>query len=120
MSFDTIADYSKVLGEELLPLHHEPCDPKSGDKKCFEEQACERFTTKTFDVSVPVSIRPFAIPHKPEVSCSGNVRVCPGIEPCDHRRESFDFTITQKVNVKIPVEFGVKTCFGKTCAEERL
>jgi len=116
MAFDTI----KEFGEEFLPVHHESCDHKSGDKKCFEEIACERFANKTFDVSVPISIRPFAIPHEPEVNCSGNLRVCPGIEPCDHGRERFDFTVTQRVTVKIPVEFGVKTCFGKACSEERL
>ena len=120
MAFDTIADYSRVLGEEVLPFHHKGCDHKSDDKRCFEEQACERFTNKTFDVSVPVSIRPFAIPHEPEVSCMGNVKVCPGIEPCENRRDVFEFTITQRVNVKIPVEFGVRTCFGETCSEERL
>ena len=117
MSFDTMTD---ILGGEVLPFHHDLHEHKPDDKKCFEEQACERFTTKAFDVSVPVTIKPFAIPHKPEVSCSGNVKVCPGIEPCHNRRTSFDFTITQKVNVKIPVEFGVRTCFGETCLEERL
>ena len=114
MSYDTI----KVVGDDVLPFDL-PRDCRPDEKHCFEEQACERFTNKNFDVSVPVSITPFAVPHEPEVKCVGNVRVCPGIEPCDNRRERFDFTITQKVSVKIPVEFGVKTCFGRTCLEER-
>ena len=117
MTYDTLAD---ILGGEARSAHHDHCDHRPDDKKCFEEPACERFVDKFFDVSVPVTIKPFAIPHRPEVHCEGNVRVCPGIEPCDNRRDRFDFTITQKVSVKIPVEFGVRTCFGDTCLEERV
>ena len=95
----------------------DPPDPE--DKKCFEEQACEKNTHKDFDVSVPVSIKPFAKPHRPHVHCLGDVKITPGIEPCPNPHNRFDFTITQKVSVKIPVEFGVKTCFDKTCVEER-
>jgi len=87
-------------------------------KKCYGAVSCEKFTYKVFELSVPVSIKPFAIPHVPNVMCIGDVITYPGIKECSKNCKSFDFTLTEKIGVKIPVEFGANTCFGKLCTEE--
>ena len=93
-------------------------DNDNENKECFDITACEKFVCKAFDVSVPVTVTPFAIAQKPEVKCIGDVEVTNGIEHCDERKKDFEFTITQKIKVKIPVEFGADTCFEESCSEE--
>jgi hypothetical protein len=87
-----------------------------GDPNCFEIQSCKKLVNRSFDVSVPVTITPFAIPEKPEVRCAGEIEVTPGHKCCENPDNSFEFTITQKVSIDIPIKFGAETCFGKTCA----
>ena len=100
------------------PEDYDPEDPGSHEKKCFKDQLCKKFSYNVYDVSVPVTIKPFAKPHKPEVSCIGDAKVYPHIKHCGCEHDSFDLTITQKIFVKTPVQFGVKTCYGKSCVEE--
>jgi len=90
----------------------------SDEQKCYDDHTCEKSGSKTFDVSVPVSIKPTAIPQKPEVTCLGDPKIYSGRKRCDNNHESFEFTIAQKMRVKTPVDFGVETCFDKTCVEE--
>ena len=94
-------------------------DSDSDEKKCFEIDACKRFGVKVFEFSVPVSIKPIVITHEPEVRCLGDLRIEPGKKECHDGREDFDFTLAQKISVKTPVEFIVKTCYDKLCVEER-
>jgi len=89
------------------------CEPN-----CFEIQSCKKPVNRSFDVSVPVTITPFAVAEKPEVKCAGEVDVTHGHKCCENESNSFDFTITQRICVDIPIKFGAETCFGKTCAEE--
>jgi hypothetical protein len=88
------------------------------DKKiCYEIQSCEKIATKTFEISVPISITPFALPQKPEVKCASDVEITPGHKKCSHEHNSFDFTITQKINIDIPIKFGSEVCYESTCVE---
>jgi hypothetical protein len=86
------------------------------DAMCFEIQSCEKNVKKTFEVSVPVTVTPFAVPEKPDVKCAGEIMVTPGHICCDPKNNSLEFTITQKIIVEIPVKFGAEVCYGQPCA----
>jgi hypothetical protein len=91
-----------------------------GDKgTCYDLQSCDKVVRKSFDVSVPVTITPFARPEKPEVKCSGEIVITPGHKCCENESNSFEFTVTQRINVDIPVKFGAEVCFFKTCAADK-
>jgi len=94
-------------------------DDKPDEENCFETCTCKRFGVKVFEFSVPVSIKPVVITHKPEVKCLGEARIEPGKKECHSEQDDFDFTLSQKISVKTPVEFVVKTCYDKLCVEER-
>jgi len=88
-------------------------------KKCFEDiKACCAFAVKVFELSVPVSIKPMVITHTPEVKCLGELEIEPGTKECHGECGEIDFTLTQKISVKTPVEFIVNECCGKLCVEE--
>jgi hypothetical protein len=86
---------------------------------CYDIQSCEKTILRTFDVSVPVTVVPYATPEKPEVKCSGEAGVVCGHKSCDDYDNIFEFTVTQKLTVDIPIRIGAEICYGKTCAEGR-
>ncbi|MCL2811071.1 MAG: hypothetical protein FWD25_04180 [Clostridia bacterium] len=110
-----------------------PCGPRTDpdpdeepdEENCFENSTCTRYGLKVFEFSVPVSIKPVVVTHKPEVRCLGEAKIEPGKKEChdereyEHEHDQFDFTLSQKISVKTPVEFIVKTCYDKLCVEER-
>ena len=114
MSYDT-ADMKNL---PFQTTHSGNQNGDNDDQKCYDDHTCEKSGSKTFDVSVPVSIKPTAIPQKPEVNCLGEAKIYPGRKRCNNNHDSFEFTIAQKMRVKTPVDFGVETCFDKTCVEE--
>jgi len=91
--------------------------PDPDKEKCFEN-ANKNFGVKVFEISVPVSINPNVITHKPIVKCLGDLRIETGKKECHNKHERFDFTLSQKISVKTPVDFIVKTCYDKICVEE--
>jgi len=93
--------------------HHQSSDSRN----CTQIDACTRNVCRSFEVAVPVTIRPIGLPLPPSASCGGNPVVTPGRDRCCSPR-SFDFTITQVVNVDIPIEFGVEVCYHRPCAED--
>lgn len=97
----------------------EPVSECKHEEKCFETEACERTACKAFDVSVPVTVKPFAAPEKPNVKCMGEVTVTPGHKPCESEDNVFKFTVTQRLDVEIPVKFGAKVCLGETCTVDK-
>jgi len=106
--------YRDMFGYEAKD--NDDCDNK---EDCFEIQACERKTCRAFDVSVPVTITPFATPEEPEVECKGELEVSPGHKKCESEDNSFKFTITQRINIEIPIKFSAEVCFDETCAAEK-
>jgi hypothetical protein len=64
---------------------------------CYDIQSCERTINRTFDISVPVTITPYATPEKPDVKCSGETTVTCGHRFCDNPENIFEFTVTQKI-----------------------
>jgi hypothetical protein len=88
------------------------------DKKCFDIQSCSKTISRSFDVSVPVTITPSAVPERPDAKCAGNAEVTAGIRRCDRDNNSVSFTITQRINVDIPIKFGAEICYEPTCVRE--
>jgi len=95
------------------------------DKKCKEQyerddncfiQSCLNSVCRSFDISVPITVTPFAVPGKPTAKSAGEYEVNPCV--CDNENDCLKFTITQKMNVDIPVLFGAEICFDKACAKD--
>jgi hypothetical protein len=79
------------------------------------DRGCERITHKMFEVLVPVTVRPFALPERPRIRCEGEAEVYPGHRECEEC--VYEFTIAQRVNVEIPVRFGAEVCCERPCAD---
>ncbi|MCL2500016.1 MAG: hypothetical protein FWE90_06720 [Defluviitaleaceae bacterium] len=83
--------------------------------ECHEVKACEHTTCKMFDVSLPVTIKPYVTPEEPEVICAGTTEVRKGRTHCEGDPCGFEFTITRKLLVQIPIKFGAKVCYDNAC-----
>ena len=84
---------------------------------CYDIQSCNEKVFRSFDISVPVTVTPYAVPEKPDVKCTGKITVTCGHKFCENPDNMFVFTITQGIDITIPVKFGAEVCYGKTCAE---
>ena len=91
---------------------------KRDEDDCVTIRACDRNVRKSYEVSLPVTITPFAIPCEPSACCGGGARVRNG-HRCDNKGRCHEFTISQIINVDIPVEFGARICYKDCCSEER-
>ena len=87
------------------------------DNFCTEEK-CDTKAQQSATVCVPVTITPFAKVGTICTECCGRPTIstkhehCKGIE-----NGSCKFTISQKIKVEIPVEFGANTTVGGTFVE---
>lgn len=95
-------------------LNNHNCDDDN-----FDNRSCEKSVCKSFDVAVPVTIVPFAVPRKPTVKCAHEIKITPGHTPCESICNRFKFTITQKINIDMPVKFGAEVCFDRACAFDK-
>ena len=86
--------------------------------KNFRPENCETCPATGYqmaDVCVPVSVEPFAKAGKPVIYCYGEPTVCSGHHKCKGKPcEKCEFTISQKVCVKVPVDFGATAFVGKS------
>jgi len=89
------------------------------DSDCCEIEGCQRDFCRSFEISVPVTITPHAVVKDPDVNCRGGAVV----RPCHIRRKcggnSFEFTVSQIINVDIPLEFSAEICLDETIVEDR-
>lgn len=68
---------------------------------------------QTASLCVPVTVRPFAIPGDPIVTCCGPPIITPGSGPCSGTLNgACTFTITQSICISVPVEFGATAEVG--------
>jgi len=91
------------------------CEEQENDD-CFDIRSCIKSLCRSVGISVPVTVTPFAVPGKPTAKCAGEHEVNPCSKYCDNENNSLKFTITQKLNVNIPVLFGAEICFDKASA----
>ena len=83
-----------------------------------EPQTCPAFGFQKLSVCVPVTVTPFAKPGATETKCCGDPVVKPGDSTCTGRKNgACNFTITQEICVKVPVEFGADVNVGDTFVE---
>lgn len=87
------------------------------DEFCTEER-CDTKAYQSATICVPVTITPFAKVGEILTECCGKPEIshkygkCKGIE-----NGNCKFTISQKIKVEIPVEFGANTTIGGTFVE---
>jgi|GEM_PF-6032083 len=104
---ETIASLKLFEGE-----HEMDC---TGDlSTCPDIDHCQKF-----EVFVPITIKPFGNVDKDDITvcCDGECCIIPGHQCHEHERKNHEFTVAQKIKVKIPVKFGAKVCVDKSCDE---
>ena len=85
------------------------------DEMHYGEERCETKAIQTATICVPVTIAPFAKVGTIVTECCGRPEIsqkhcgCKGVE-----NGNCKFTISQKIKVEIPVEFGANTTVGGT------
>ena len=89
------------------------------DRDCYEINTCDRNVHRSYEVSLPITITPYALPGEPDVCCGGDARVRRGHKRCDNNNKGHEFTVSQIINIEIPIEFGAKICYEDYCSEER-
>ena len=85
------------------------------EKKGCEDGKCPAVGYQKVEVSVPVTVTPFAKAGKAEVYCYGKAEVNHGKDHCKGiENGQCTFTISQKLLVAIPVLFGAVAKEGGT------
>lgn len=80
-----------------------------------EDETCEALGYQTANVCVPVTIKPYATAGSTTTKCCGKPCVTPGICGCRGTRNgTCIFTISQCINVSVPVNYGAKATIGDT------
>jgi uncharacterized repeat protein (TIGR01451 family) len=110
---DGIADYFMAKSDKVSVLI------KQCDETCHEVNACEKTKCTSFEVSVPVNVTPFTNPKKPKVGCKSGIEVIKGHKQCESKENIFKFTIAQRLDIDMPIDFDAKVCFDETCAEDK-
>lgn len=88
------------------------------EKSHYSGERCDTKAFQSATICVPVTIAPFAKVGTIVTECCGRPEVsqkhtkCKGVE-----NGSCKFTISQKIKVEIPVEFGANTTVGGTFVE---
>jgi len=88
------------------------------DNDCTDVKACDRLASIVFDANVPVSVKPYAKVGRPEVKCIGGIKMHLDDDCHDNEDDTFEFTLTQKMIVCIPVKCGAVVCHGETSVDE--
>lgn len=81
-----------------------------------EDKVCPTVGYQDVNVTVPVSVKPYANVLTPRIICCGAAVVTTNDKKCG-KCDVCSFTISQKIKVEIPVVFGAKTEIGEPCAE---
>ena len=77
------------------------------------KETCSAFAFQEASVCVPVEVTPFAKSGDVKVFCKGEPIIDSGCIECPGSiNNKCHFTITQKICVKVPVEFGANTLVG--------
>ncbi len=94
------------------------------DKCDNDTQTCPVVGTQKANVSVPVTISPFAFTGPAKVKCIGEPVVTCNNNVKGKPNGMCNLTITQTLKIDVPVEFGAQVKFGDTfvdciCEEEK-
>jgi hypothetical protein len=111
----------KLPWDVALPASNEYEGENSGTEP---EPSCSDKGEQMAEVCLPISVKPFANVGKIVVKCCGKAIIVPGTNICKGTPDgNCDFTITQKICVEVPVEFGADVtpgdvhvaCDGNNC-----
>lgn len=82
-------------------------------------QTCPAVGYQKVNVSVPVTVKPFAHTGEIRVKCCGHpvVHSACALPEASHYNDTCSFTITQTICVEVPVEFGADTEIDETIIE---
>ncbi len=76
-------------------------------------QACATVGCQTAEVCVPITVAPYAQAGRITTNCCGCPIVCTGERHCKGKKNGTCYlTISQKINVEIPVQFGATAVVG--------
>ena len=79
------------------------------------EEGCDVVGSQTVDLCVPVTVTPSAIVGPTVVRCCGPAVITPGTNICPGTpNPDCSFTITQRLCIEVPVEFGAEAQAGQT------
>jgi hypothetical protein len=83
-------------------IQETPCNENHCDVTAFQE----------IDVCVPITVEPYVDLGEPIIECIEEPCLLP--IPCDawNKKSKCKFTICQKLNIMIPIEFKAETCSG--------
>lgn len=81
-------------------------------------QTCSGVGTQKATVCLPVTVCPYAVAGPADVRCCGEITVIPDCDRCKGTvNGTCEFTISQKIKVDVPVEFGATVKVGDTYVE---
>jgi len=109
----------KISDRGGINLPHNHRHSKCEDRDCYDINACDRNVRRSYEISLPITVRPYAITGDPDACCGGDVKIKPGHKRCDSKSKCHDFTVSQIINVQIPIDFGAEICYEDFCSEER-
>ena len=85
------------------------------EKQSMDVATCPVTASHETTACVPVSISPFADPGPISIECCGSPVVRSGGEPCyGIPNGHYEFTVSQKMRINIPIAFGVDIMVGET------
>ena len=88
-------------------------------KSCeCDEGSCEKTICKLYSISLPFTVKPFARKEIPDIICFGEEILREGHMPCPNPQREFNYTLTQRVKVELPVSFGAEVCYEEPCMED--
>ena len=96
--------------------HIDNCGKK--DKDCAIVRSCDRTAHKSFEVFLPIEITPYVVAKEPKTSCKEGLKIKHGFHPCEDKHKSYKYTISQVINIEIPLEYGAEVCYKDYCLEE--
>lgn len=80
-----------------------------------EHQTCPATGYQQVSICVPVTVTPFAQARKTKTKCCGEPTVVAGDKPCSGKKNgTCTFTISQRICVEVPVDFGATATVGDT------
>ncbi|MCL2405709.1 MAG: DUF11 domain-containing protein [Defluviitaleaceae bacterium] len=83
-----------------------------------DEDSCDQSVCKIYSISLPFTVKPFARKNTPSIICLDGIILSPGHVPCPSPQRDFDYTLTQRIRVELPVTFGAEVCYEEPCAED--
>jgi len=87
------------------------------DCRC-DEDSCEKAVCKIYSVSLPFTVKPFAKKETPQIICLDEIALSNGHTHCPNPQQDFEYTLTQRIKVELPVAFGAEVCYEEPCAED--